>query len=138
MEKLPTSFQDKWIVQGSKYKEDHQVAFPPFVFFTQFVRNQAKIRNDPSFSFSTSSTQLASSRAEPNKFSGKSAITVHRTEVLSQTLDQQYKQPQKRFESPDRLCPIHHKPHPLKKCRAFRKKSIEERKSFLKMKVTDL
>lgn len=52
--------------------------------------------------------------------------------MLSQTLDQQYKQPQKRIESPDRLCPIHHKPHPFKKCRAFREKSIEVCKSFLK------
>lgn len=59
VEKLPTSLQDKWIVQGSKYKEDHRVVFPPFAFFSQFVRKEAKIRNDPSFSFSTSDTQLA-------------------------------------------------------------------------------
>lgn len=132
VEKLPISLQDKWIVQGSKYKEDYQVAFPPFVFFSQFVRNQAKIRNDPSFSFSTSSSQPASSRVEPNKFSGRSSVNVHRTEVSSQTFDLQAKQYQKRMESPDRFCPIHRKPHPLKKCRTFRERPIEERISFLK------
>ncbi len=58
VEKLPTNLQDKWIVQGSKYKEDYQVAFPPFAFLSQFVRSQAKIRNEPSFSFSSSSYLL--------------------------------------------------------------------------------
>lgn len=84
VEKLPTSLQDKWIVQGYRYKEDYQVAFPPFAFFSQFVRSQAKRRTS------------------------------------SPTLDLQSKQSQKRIESPDRQCPIHRKPHPLKKCRAFR------------------
>ncbi len=131
VEKLPSNLQDKWIVQGSKYKENYQVAFPPFAFFSQFVRSQAKIRNDPSFSFSSSSYLSTTSRTE-HKPSGKSTVNVHRTEVSSPTLDLQSKQSQKRIESPDRQCPIHRKPHPLKKCKAFREKSIEERRSFLK------
>ncbi len=131
MEKLPTNLQDKWIVQGSKYKEDYQVAFPPFAFFSQFVRRQAKIRNDPSFSFSSLSYLSTTSRTEL-KPSGKSTVNVHRTEVSSPTLDLQSKQSQKRIESPDRQCPIHCKPHPLKKCRTFKEKSVEERRSFLK------
>ncbi len=32
----------------------------------------------------------------------------------------------------DKLCPIHKKAHPLRKCRIFREKSLEERKAFLK------
>ncbi|KAJ8356529.1 hypothetical protein SKAU_G00193230 [Synaphobranchus kaupii] len=38
----------------------------------------------------------------------------------------------KKVDDPDRQCPIHTKPHPLKKCRSFRSKPIEERKSYLK------
>ncbi|KAK0143480.1 hypothetical protein N1851_018392 [Merluccius polli] len=32
----------------------------------------------------------------------------------------------------DRQCPIHNKPHPLRRCRGFRTKTLEERKTFLK------
>ncbi|XP_038139099.1 uncharacterized protein LOC119782277 [Cyprinodon tularosa] len=42
VEKLPHSLQEKWITQASKYKEDYEVPFPPFSFFSQFVRKQAK------------------------------------------------------------------------------------------------
>lgn len=53
MEKLSFSLRDRWIGQGSKYKEDFHVPFPLFSFF---VCSQAKTRNDPSFAFSLSST----------------------------------------------------------------------------------
>lgn len=36
VEKLPYNLQEKWITQGSKYKEDHKVGYPPFSFFTSF------------------------------------------------------------------------------------------------------
>ncbi|KAI4899545.1 hypothetical protein NFI96_016157, partial [Prochilodus magdalenae] len=36
------------------------------------------------------------------------------------------------MSDPDHECPIHRKPHPLKKCRAFHTKPIEERKAYLK------
>ncbi|XP_019735687.1 uncharacterized protein LOC109521985 [Hippocampus comes] len=32
----------------------------------------------------------------------------------------------------DKMCPIHGKPHPLHKCRAFRERPMEDRKTFLK------
>lgn len=37
VEKLPHSLQEKWISQGSKYKEDPHVVYPPFSFFTGFI-----------------------------------------------------------------------------------------------------
>lgn len=33
---------------------------------------------------------------------------------------------------PDKQCPIHNKPHPLRKCRGFRSKTLDERKAILK------
>lgn len=65
VEKLPYGLQERWIVQGSKYKEDHRVAFPPFSFFVQFIYSQAKTRNDPSFAFSTSSSLSQVSATPP-------------------------------------------------------------------------
>ncbi len=78
VEKLATNLQDKWIIQGSKYKEDYQVASPPpLCLFSQFIRRQAKIRNDPSFSFSSSSYLSTTSRTEL-KPSEKSKCTSNR------------------------------------------------------------
>ena len=49
-------------------------------------------------------------------------ITVHKTDVSTINND------------PNKNCPLHDKPHPLKKCRTFRNKSIDDRKAFLKQK----
>lgn len=42
VEKLPLHLQEKWMTFGSKYKEDHNVAFPPFSVFSQFKRRGRK------------------------------------------------------------------------------------------------
>ncbi len=38
------------------------------------------------------------------------------------------------LEDVDKTCPIHKKPHPLKCCRGFRSKPLNERKTFLREK----
>ncbi|XP_057674161.1 uncharacterized protein LOC130905124 [Corythoichthys intestinalis] len=58
VEKLPFYLQEKWIMAGSKYKEDHGVTFPPFSFFCEFVRGHARARNDPSFNSSSFRSQF--------------------------------------------------------------------------------
>lgn len=55
-------------------------------------------------------------------FNTKKSITVHKTDVSTINDD------------PNKNCPLHNKPHPLKKCRTFRLKSIDDRKAFLKQK----
>ena len=42
VEKLPYSLQERWVTQGSRYKEELKVSFPPFSFFVRFICNQAK------------------------------------------------------------------------------------------------
>ncbi|PIK50724.1 hypothetical protein BSL78_12362 [Apostichopus japonicus] len=49
VEKLPYGLQERWMSRGFKYKIEHNVPFPPFRVFAEFVRQQAKVRNDPSF-----------------------------------------------------------------------------------------
>lgn len=51
VQKLPYNLQEKWVTLGSRYKQTHNVPFPPFSVFVDYIAQQAKIRNDPSFDF---------------------------------------------------------------------------------------
>ncbi|XP_056443333.1 uncharacterized protein LOC130380174 [Gadus chalcogrammus] len=130
VEKLPYSLQERWITMGSKFKEDHGVAFPPFTLFSQFVRRQAKVRNDPSFAFNTSNNNVPPKAAMKPGY--KAQVSVHKTGVTPKFNDSDTSSAEKRTDEPDRECPIHRKPHPLRKCKVFRYKPIEERKAYLK------
>lgn len=47
--KLPYNLQDSWVTNASKYKKEHRVSYPPLTFFVDFINDQAKTRNNPSF-----------------------------------------------------------------------------------------
>lgn len=128
IEKLPFNLQERWITHGAKYKEDYHVSFPPFGFFVRFICDQARIRNDPSF--------LLSKQSHPKqeKYSGVSTkipVSVRKTEVLA-TVSRTNQPPEQKIMDPSKQCPIHNKPHPLSKCRGFRGKTLDERKTYLK------
>ena len=122
VEKLPYGLQEKWVSSGSWYKEDNHGRFPPFDYFCDFVCYEAKKRNDPSFIHQSSNA----TPAKPEKFTVRNfsnkPITVHKTDVSTTNND------------PNKNCPLHLKPHPLKRCRTFRNKSLGDRKAFLKEK----
>ena len=40
----------------------------------------------------------------------------------------------RKHDDPDKQCPLHNKPHQLRKCRSFRNKMLDERKVFLREK----
>ncbi|XP_041946541.1 uncharacterized protein LOC121707793 [Alosa sapidissima] len=127
VEKLPFGLQEKWIYQGSKFKRDHNVTYPPFSFFTDFVYLNAKIRNDPSFALA--STSFNSHDRSTPKFKTKIPVTVHKIDVDYPT---SHDADTSKMDDVAKHCPIHNKPHPLKKCRGFRLKTLDERKAFLK------
>ncbi|XP_038071932.1 uncharacterized protein LOC119740640 [Patiria miniata] len=130
VEKLPHYLQEKWLTQGSTYKKTHRVPFPPFSFFVNFVYSQAEMRTDPSFVLQPSNaTTIAAEKPSPNRFKPKSSITVHKTVVGTPATPSS--DSNKQME-PDKQCPIHKKPHSLRKCRWFRRQPLEERKAFLK------
>lgn len=116
VEKLPYGLQEKWIATGAKYKEEHKVAFSPFSIFSRFVR-QAKIRNDPSFDI-TSSANTSFKKEESFKSNSRQVISVHKTDIPTNGSSAltTYSKP---IENPDKVCPIHKKPHPLKKCKSL-------------------
>ncbi|XP_066448142.1 uncharacterized protein [Eleutherodactylus coqui] len=124
VQKLPYSLQEKWITQGSKYKQQHNVSFPPFSFFVDFIRQQSKTRNDPSFDFSTFETTYTRTNKPASLRNPKATpVAVHKTSISAV-------HPSTR--DPCKDCPLHKKPHPLQKCRGFREKPLKDRKAFLK------
>lgn len=131
VEKLPFSLRERWITQGSKYKDDYHVPFPPFSFFVNFVCSQAKTRKDPSFAFNHSSAPSQFRVEKASKFSPRTAVTVRKTDVAAAVSASQGGTAVKKNE-PDKQCPIHNKPHPLSKCCWFRGKHLDDRKSYLK------
>lgn len=123
VDKLPYGLREKWVSTGSSYKEENFGHFPPFEYFCKFVCYEAKKRNDPSFKYQISTTtQIKPTRTTSSYNNFNKPISVYKTHVAITN------------EDPNKICPFHNKPHPLKKCRVFRNKTLEERKAFLKEK----
>lgn len=123
VDKLPFGLQEKWMSSGSWYKEQNHGRFPPFEYFCNFVCCEAKKRNDPSFMCQASITAFTKpEKSHVRNFNTNKSISVHKTDVSTTNIDL------------SKNCPLHNKPHPLKRCRTFRNKSLDERKAFLKEK----
>uniref|UniRef100_A0A8C5PN57 1-acyl-sn-glycerol-3-phosphate acyltransferase delta n=1 Tax=Leptobrachium leishanense TaxID=445787 RepID=A0A8C5PN57_9ANUR len=123
-QKLPYELHERWITHGCNYKRDHNVPFPPFSEFVDFVDRQARMKDDPSFIFPVSySTSFGPKQP-------RAPVAVHKTNISSQRFTES--QLEDRDSDPTKFCPLHKMPHPLQKCRAFRTKTIQERKAFLK------
>ncbi|XP_075315887.1 uncharacterized protein LOC142375626 [Odontesthes bonariensis] len=133
LSKLTYNLQEKWVTVASRYKRDHGVPYPPFTYFVSFIREEAKIRNDPSFACVTTFSLRTEKPAAP-KQKCQLPISVRKTDVSSPGGASQDTPTDKSIMDPDKQCPLHCKPHPLRKCRLFRSKSLEERRSLLKDK----
>lgn len=133
VEKLPQNLQDKWLSTGSRYKEHHRVCYPPFSFFVEFVRCEAKARNDPSFILPNNSySHHRNERAAGRQESVRTAISVHKTDVAATANAHLTYRAEREVRDPSKNCPLHDKPHPLERCRGFRMKPLTERKRLLK------
>lgn len=51
---LPTSLQERWTVEATKYKKRESVIYPPFTFFIDLLKNITRMKNNPSFKSSRS------------------------------------------------------------------------------------
>lgn len=107
----------------SKYKEDFRVAFPPFSFFVDFVKREVKACNDPSFN----TMAFFSPVQKKDKKQQQNTHLRAQNSVSTET-----SKADKAVENPDKQCPVHHRPHPLCKCRGFRAMLPDERKRVLK------
>lgn len=130
VQKLPFRLQEKWTAVGAAYKRQKQVSYPPFSCFVDFVSQEASIISDPSFKF-ISHIDTAPKVEKTIWTNRKREVAVPKTEVFpggATNTGHTYT----KADDCDKMCPIHRKPHPLHKCRAFRQKSIEDRRQFLK------
>lgn len=130
LEKLPHNLQEKWITEGSRFKREHYGRFPPFYYFASFVCNEARTRNDPSFAVLSSSQPTVKAKSFVQHSAAKFPVTVQKTDL--EQGNGSAVPTMLRQTDPSKHCPIHKKPHPLKKCKVFRAKMLEERKEFLK------
>lgn len=132
VQKLPLNLQEMWIIVGSRYKDQHRVPYPPFAVFVNFVCEQAKTRSDPSFASITGAwcaTKTEKSVYQPASHHVRTSVAVRRTEISTSGSDSDNTTVVRKQEDPDKQCPLHNKPHPLRKCRCFRNKTLEERKA---------
>ena len=118
------------------YKLSHGVSYPPFSFFSKFIRDMARMRNDPSFCYAVqpevkheNTTSTKTSRQTPSKNTGR--VTVNKTETnKTETNTSNSKTQQK-----TRYCLYHDSSsHSLNFCRNFRLMPLSEREDFLSKK----
>lgn len=127
IEKLPYNMQEKWLYFGTRYKQEHSVSFPPFSVLVNFISSEARARTDPSFTlFMQAPPERKSKWERPTKAS----VYVHKTQVSGTTKSETRESTD--CIDPNKHCPLHKKPHPLRKCRGFRERSINDRKQLLK------
>ncbi|XP_053380368.1 uncharacterized protein LOC128548874 [Mercenaria mercenaria] len=112
--KLPLNIQERWASKANSYKETHNVHFPPFSLFATFIHDQAKIKNDQSLPSCDRQKITANGTSDFRK-----PVNARKTDVTDR-------------KSMEEFCPLHRRNHSLNKCRAFKSKSISERKQFLK------
>lgn len=117
--KLPYNLQEKWVSVTSKYKMDCDVSYPPFSFFVGFITEQAKVRNDPSFACVTTSS-MRTEKPAGLKPKHQLPISARKTEVSPAGGATHPTTTDEGIMDPDKQCPLHGKPHPLRKCRLFK------------------
>ena len=117
--KLPFNLQEKWTTRANNFKKDHNVTYPRFWVFTEFVHDQAKIRNDPGFIY----TQIPSEKPQIHS-QKKTFISAKKTDVKKENKSET------NGDAP--RCPMHKTKHSIHNCRGFKSLSFEERRAFLK------
>lgn len=128
VERLPGGLQEAWVKEGSRYKKDHKAHYPPFSYSVQFVSNHAEMRTDPSFILQNCSpAHMKAERTLVRQTRFKVPVTTNKTQVGAAN-----NEPKTLPLDPNKQCPVLKKPHSLAKCKGFRMKSLDERRSLLK------
>ncbi|XP_062566124.1 uncharacterized protein LOC134228483 [Saccostrea cucullata] len=119
LQKLTYSLQSKWTTKASKYKLLHNVSYPPFEIFCDFIEESARMLNDPGL---VTKPDNPNYKPQQQNRGQQGTFSVKKTGVTETT----------GCSSVQKKCPIHGMGHTLNECKAFRKKSIRERKQFLR------
>ncbi|CAB3978844.1 Hypothetical predicted protein [Paramuricea clavata] len=117
------SLPGRWQRHAFRYKTDHGVEYPPFEEFSKFVQNLALERNDPNLTL-----EVLGKENHQSRNLGSRQRQTYKTEIA----DEEESRRKNLTCDPIRWCVLHEKPHRLAKCRAFRGKSLEDRKNLLR------
>lgn len=124
--KLPTSLQLKWTDRAAGYKLKHKAMFPPFSYFVNFIKEMTSVMNDPGLALTVAEATQHGGGSRRQDFNRGPGISVKKTTLLNETT----------VVNGQKSCPIHPEvnSHSLCDCREFMKKSLTNRKQFLKDK----
>ena len=78
--KLPTALQEKWTVEATKYKKRAAAVYPPFTFFVSFLKDLARMKNDPSFNYSGDSDKTVVHHTRSGR--NPAVVSVQKTETI--------------------------------------------------------
>ena len=112
--KLPGDIQNRWQRHAFRFKNEHNVDYPPFEEFSKFIQNLSLERNDPNLTTEIPEREAPTSRRIYKTEMGKDGVNGTDSFDLG------------------KWCILHNKPHPLSECRAFRNKPIADKKALLK------
>ncbi|XP_033727618.1 uncharacterized protein LOC117316950 [Pecten maximus] len=126
--KLPHYLQEKWTMAAHRYMERNNVSYPPFVHFCEFIREQSKIRNNPSFQYAASPNSTVNVVSTQNQRDPKQKFHTRKT---SSTLNEPSETSDKIIRDITEFCPLHNMTHSFLKCKRFSSKPIDVRRKFL-------
>ncbi|XP_060585528.1 uncharacterized protein LOC132741396 [Ruditapes philippinarum] len=128
LSKLPDWLIGRWNRIAATSQEEHKV-FPSFKEFVNFVSKEARIASDPVTSVFSVKGNLSSPCDRGMKLSSKENKSQGRS-YLSHTQDTN----RSSSSFPNISCPLCQGPHNIDVCASFLKKSVVDRKTFIKEK----
>ncbi|XP_033755752.1 uncharacterized protein LOC117338505 [Pecten maximus] len=126
--KLPKRLREKWANQCYRYKETNRTSQVPFSVLTRYLRDLARLRNDPSFDFDVSFVKPNKVPSTQQKYKPLSQDSHHQTSISSRKTEVTPETNPKGGK-----CPIHgeNSNHLLKDCFKFRNRTLKDRKDFV-------
>ncbi|XP_074606450.1 uncharacterized protein LOC141859501 [Acropora palmata] len=135
VKKLPLPLQDRWRREASRWRVSRQT-IPAFAEFVAFVKSEAGIATDPVFSRDALSRVMEPARTYTDKHAHKSKVIDDRSRPRSYVSSHAtaIAANDKNTQKANPVCQQCEKAHDLDDCQIYLKKSLQERKEFLKDK----
>ena len=122
MEKLPQFIRAKWEKEIAHYSDLNGGAYPPFSRFSELVKEQAKIKNNPNL--------LANKEAKPRREKKTLKTDMQPTDEKKGDSGNEKREGR---HGKSKHCPFHDRPgHDLTGCKTFLAKNLEERTEWIK------
>ena len=64
-------------------KKNHDVSFPPFSVFAEYIREMSQIKNDPGFHYETTSKQETRERPTYRPPGARDVVSARKTELAT-------------------------------------------------------